>query len=123
MRKWEMTERYGTSKLLGQLFLVELSKRVDPTAALLTCCNPGMCHGSGLSHELPAVARIAMWLLQRIVGRNCAVGARVLAPLIYKPEGQQLAASLFEETLQEFEFADVREKLAGFSKARGEFEI
>ena len=77
MGKWDMAERYGTSKLLGQLFLVELSKRVDPTEALLTCCNPGMCYGSGLSQELPAVGRAAMWLLQRIVGRSCAVGARV----------------------------------------------
>ncbi|CAF9939782.1 MAG: hypothetical protein HETSPECPRED_001893 [Heterodermia speciosa] len=143
MGKWDMAERYGTSKLLGQLFLVELSKRVDPTEALLTCCNPGMCYGSGLSQELPAVGRAAMWLLQRIVGRSCAVGARVyvhaavtlgkevhgqyvedktlhpLAPLIYKPEGQQLAASLFEETLQELDFAGVREELGGLSKASG----
>ena len=77
MGKWDMAERYGASKLLGQLFLVELSKRVDPTEALLTCCNPGMCYGSGLSHELPAVGRVVMWVTQRIVGRSCNVGARV----------------------------------------------
>ncbi len=77
MAKWDMNERYGTSKLLGQLFLVELTKRVAPSAVTVTCCNPGMCYGSALSHELPGFGRAAFWVIQHIVGRSCSVGARV----------------------------------------------
>lgn len=74
--KWDMGERYGTSKLLGQLFLIELIKRVPSSTVTVTCCNPGMCYGSGLSREVPAVGRAVFWLIQRIVGRSCSVGAR-----------------------------------------------
>lgn len=74
--KWDMNERYGTSKLLGQLFVVELTKRVSPSTATITTCNPGMCYGSALSHELPAVGRAVFWIIQHIVGRSCSVGAR-----------------------------------------------
>ena len=76
MAKWDMSERYGTTKLLGQLFLVELTKRVPPSTVIVTCCNPGMCYGSGLSHELPGPGRAIFWIIQHIVGRSCWVGAR-----------------------------------------------
>jgi NAD(P)-dependent dehydrogenase (short-subunit alcohol dehydrogenase family) len=73
---WDMSERYGTSKLLGQLFLVELTKRVASSIVTVTCCNPGMCYGTALSHEGPAIARGAFWVIQHIIGRSCSVGAR-----------------------------------------------
>jgi len=76
MAKWDMSERYGTSKLLGQLFLVELTKRVASSTVTVTCCNPGMCYGSALTHELPGFGRAALWVIQHIVGRSCSVGAR-----------------------------------------------
>ena len=76
MDKWNMSERYGTSKLLGQLFLVELAKRVAPSAVTVTCCNPGMCYGTALAHEGPVVARGAFWVIQHIIGWSCSVGAR-----------------------------------------------
>ena len=40
-----------------------------------------------------------------------------MAPIIYKAEGQKLASSLYEETLDELSFADVRGVLAGVTKA------
>lgn len=78
--KWDMSERYGTSKLLGQLFLVELTKRVAPSTVAVTCCNPGMCYRSGLSHELPGLGAVAFWIIQHIVGRSCSIGARTYIP-------------------------------------------
>ena len=67
---------YGTSKLLGQLFLVELIKRVAPSSVTVTCCNPGMCYGSVLPREGPGFGRVAFSVIQHIVGRSCSVGAR-----------------------------------------------
>ena len=39
-----------------------------------------------------------------------------MAPIVYKPEGQRIANSLFEETLDEFSFAGVKDIVAGLSK-------
>jgi len=39
-----------------------------------------------------------------------------MAPIVYKSEGQRIASSLFEETLDELSFAGVRDILAGLSK-------
>lgn len=137
---WDMSERYGTSKLLCQLFLVELTKRVPSSIVTVTCCNPGMCYGTGLAHEGPAIARGAFWVIQHIIGRSCSVGARTyvhaavtlgeeahgqyvedktlhpMAPIVYQSEGQRIASSLFEETLDELAFAGVRDILAGLVK-------
>lgn len=74
--KWNNAERYGTSKLLGQFFINELSKRVASSTVTVTCANPGMCYGSKLSRELPAIPRAGFSLVQHIVGRSCSVGAR-----------------------------------------------
>lgn len=77
MAKWDMNERYSTSKLLGQLFLLELTKRVPSSSVVVTCCNPGMCYGSALSQDLNRAGRAVFWIIQHIVGRSCSVGARV----------------------------------------------
>lgn len=37
--------------------------------------------------------------------------------MLYKPEGQRLAKKLYEETLDELSFANVREILAGMAKS------
>ena len=76
MAKWDMSERYGTSKLLGQLFIVELTRRVPPSTVTVTCCNPGMSYGSAFTQELPVLGRAIFWIIQHIVGRSCSVGAR-----------------------------------------------
>jgi len=39
-----------------------------------------------------------------------------MAPIIYKPDGQRLSKLLWEETMEEFSFAGVREIMDGLSK-------
>ncbi|KAI1771056.1 hypothetical protein F4818DRAFT_445702 [Hypoxylon cercidicola] len=41
--EWNKYDRYGTTKLLGQLFVAELAKRVSPSLAVINCANPGLC--------------------------------------------------------------------------------
>ena len=71
---WDGMDRYGTTKLLGQLFVAELAKRVSPSVAIINCANPGLCHGSNLANELGTVAAVYI----RLIGRTSAVGARSL---------------------------------------------
>lgn len=41
-----------------------------------------------------------------------------MAPIVYKTEGQKIAKQLYEETLDEFEFAGVKEIIAEFAKLK-----
>ncbi|KAK6956969.1 hypothetical protein Daesc_002251 [Daldinia eschscholtzii] len=72
--KWSEIDRYATTKLLGQLFVAELAKRVQPSMAIINCANPGLCYGSALARELGTAAAIVV----RLFGRSSAVGARTL---------------------------------------------
>jgi NAD(P)-dependent dehydrogenase (short-subunit alcohol dehydrogenase family) len=86
---FEMQERYYSSKLLGQLFLVELVKRVPSSVAVVNACNPGLCHGSGLHHEtLGSLPGTIFAGIKRILGRSTRIGARVLTDAAVK-HGQE----------------------------------
>ncbi|KAF4499907.1 hypothetical protein FAGAP_3908 [Fusarium agapanthi] len=128
MKTWDMGERYGMTKLLGQLFLTALSKRVP--SVTLSCANPGLCGGgSDLAREATGILRLAHKIQCLLLSRTCAVGARTIvhsittlhrqahghyvegdkiqpmAPILYQDEGTELAERLYEETLDELSFA------------------
>ncbi|KAF5589169.1 hypothetical protein FPANT_6384 [Fusarium pseudoanthophilum] len=128
MKTWDMGERYGTTKLLGQLFLTALSTRVS--SVTLSCANPGLCGGgSDLAREAKGILRFAHKVQCLVLSRTCDVGARTIvhsvttlhreahghyvegdkiqpmAPILYQDEGKELAERLYEETLEELSFA------------------
>ncbi|KAI1873895.1 uncharacterized protein JN550_003164 [Neoarthrinium moseri] len=72
--KWDGFNRYATTKLLGQLFITELARRVPPALAVVNCANPGLCYGSDLGRELGLGAAVFI----RVFGRSSSVGARTL---------------------------------------------
>jgi hypothetical protein len=45
--KYDVHERYATSKLLDRFFIASLVKRVPTSLAVVNCANPGLCY-SGL---------------------------------------------------------------------------
>ena len=78
-KNFDAIERYITSKLLGQLFLVELAKRVPPTVAIVNAVSPGLCRGSSLHREMNSGMLGAMFSgYKRVLGRPTDVGARTL---------------------------------------------
>jgi NAD(P)-dependent dehydrogenase (short-subunit alcohol dehydrogenase family) len=75
--KWDMGERYGTSKLLGQLFVTELCKSVLPGTVTISMCNPGFCYGSELSREAKGTVGGALFgVFNRVLGKPLNIGAR-----------------------------------------------
>jgi NAD(P)-dependent dehydrogenase (short-subunit alcohol dehydrogenase family) len=76
---YDIFDRYGTSKLLGQLFVVELAKRVPASKVVITMPTPGWCRGTGLG-EIPGfhVGQFIFAGIKRILGRTVAVGARAI---------------------------------------------
>lgn len=79
---FDKIDRYATTKLLGQLFIVELAKRVPAAFAIVNCANPGLCYGSMLNRELGLPTAI----FTRTVGRPAAIGARVLVHAAVKQD-------------------------------------
>ncbi|KAI0875433.1 hypothetical protein GGS24DRAFT_455181 [Hypoxylon argillaceum] len=77
-RYFDSGDRYGTTKLLGQLFLTELAKRVDPTDVIVCCANLGLCRGSALGRETAGLFKLAHRVLLAALGRSPQLGARVL---------------------------------------------
>ncbi|KAH7383960.1 hypothetical protein BKA66DRAFT_463182 [Pyrenochaeta sp. MPI-SDFR-AT-0127] len=76
MKHWDDTERYGSSKLLGQLFLSELAKHVPSSVVTISFANCGLCRGSSLGRQFSGIARKILDLAYWLIGRECSVGAR-----------------------------------------------
>ncbi|KAF4627994.1 hypothetical protein G7Y89_g10159 [Cudoniella acicularis] len=122
-------DRYSTSKLLGQLFVIELTKRVPASVAIITMPTPGWCHSTALG-TIPGlhIGQMIVNGIKRILGRPVAVGARAVtdgavqsadahgqflqeckiqaqAPFVYKDESGRVTKLLWEETMAELSFA------------------
>jgi NAD(P)-dependent dehydrogenase (short-subunit alcohol dehydrogenase family) len=72
-------ERYFDTKLLQQLLIAELARRVDPSVAVITLPNPGLSYGTNLG-RLPGfhVSDLIGEVLKRIFGRPAPIGARTV---------------------------------------------
>ncbi|KAI2610573.1 retinol dehydrogenase 12 [Hypoxylon sp. NC1633] len=129
-------DRYPTSKLLGQLFVTELTKRVPSSVAIITMPNPGWCYSTSLG-QVPggSIGDRIISVPRRILGRTASVGAYMLtdaavqhgqeahgqyiedckiqpkAPFVYTPEGDQVAKILWDELMSELSFAKVEDIL------------
>ncbi|KAI0141769.1 NAD(P)-binding protein [Xylariaceae sp. FL1272] len=75
--KFHHHQRYGTSKLLTQIFITELAKRVPPSVAVVDCVNPGFCHSSGLTRDADGTfLGLIAGIIVRLIGRSPSEGAR-----------------------------------------------
>jgi NAD(P)-dependent dehydrogenase (short-subunit alcohol dehydrogenase family) len=81
-KHFNMGDRYYTSKLLYQLFFLELFKRRSSakrsTGAILNLVNPGFCYGSELHRTAEGAVGKVLSGLKRVIGRSVSVGARTL---------------------------------------------
>ncbi|KAI0755123.1 putative short-chain dehydrogenase/reductase family protein [Daedaleopsis nitida] len=123
-------ERYGESKLVSQLFLVELANRVSPEDVTIVMVDPGMTKGTGLSRDVTGMMAVAARAFNGIAGRPVERGSATyvdaayghgkethgcflmnceIAPFarIYYSDGTALTQAIWSETMQELsEFVD-----------------
>lgn len=71
-------ERYGTSKLLGLLFMAELARNVPSSAVTISSANPGLCGDSELARQFTGTAYYAHKAMCGLLGRTCDIGARTI---------------------------------------------
>jgi NAD(P)-dependent dehydrogenase (short-subunit alcohol dehydrogenase family) len=66
---WDPQERYGVSKLLSQLFFVELAQKVSPDDAIINLVEPGLTKGTSLAREATGLFSVAVKGFLAIAGR------------------------------------------------------
>ncbi|PON25370.1 hypothetical protein TGAM01_v205664 [Trichoderma gamsii] len=137
---FDSSDQYFTSKLLGQLFLTELVKRVPPSVAIINAPNPGLCQSSLVRDYDNVFERVFVYIFKLVLGRPGSVGARAftdaavkqgseshgqyledgkvqpMAPIVYGLEGERLAEKLWEETMNEFAFAKAADIVHSLSR-------
>lgn len=83
--KWDMAERYSTSKLLVQLFLSELVKVVPSSAVVINAANPGFCYGTSLARDADGtLLGLVVFVMSHIIGHSPAIGARAIVDAAVK---------------------------------------
>ncbi|CAG8124980.1 unnamed protein product [Penicillium olsonii] len=79
---FNMRDRYYTSKLLYQLFFLELfrnrSSAQRSAGTIHNLVNPGFCYGSELHRTAEGVFGKVLGGLKRVIGRSVSMGARTL---------------------------------------------
>ncbi|KAI1080959.1 NAD(P)-binding protein [Whalleya microplaca] len=81
----DMANRMFVSKLLGQLFMVELAKRVPSSVAVINAATPMMVHDSELSRETArTISGKVVEAFRRRIGYTAAVGARMIVDAAVK---------------------------------------
>ncbi|CAJ2502424.1 Uu.00g098180.m01.CDS01 [Anthostomella pinea] len=137
----DLFERNCVTKLLVQLSLVELAKRVPASVAVINAATPMMVHDSQISRETAqSLLGKAKEVFRRRVGYTAGVGSRMItdaavnhgeethgqylglqklkpmAPFVYTAEGRRVGELLWKETLAEFSFAGVEDILRDIGK-------
>ena len=72
---WDMEERYGVSKMVNQLFTVELAGRIKPEDVIINMVDPGLTKGTDLAREANWVVRLMARLFLAIAARPLDRGA------------------------------------------------
>jgi len=85
VKHFDHHQQYCTSKLLGQLFLEELVRRVRPSAVTINCVNPGLCYGTSLARDGEGtLLGFIIGIIFRIFGHSCVSGARAVVDAAVK---------------------------------------
>ncbi|KAK4565978.1 hypothetical protein LTR86_003827 [Recurvomyces mirabilis] len=136
----EHQERYSVSKTLSLMLTFKLGEVVDPSEVIVNAVEPGYTKGTGLQREVKGVVfHVILWLLG-LAARSPrqaawtyidAVGVQgkgshgsflmnfrnmSYPSMMYKQEGRQVVERLWEETLDELDFANVKAVVGGSDK-------
>ncbi|KAF3917482.1 hypothetical protein ABW21_db0200887 [Orbilia brochopaga] len=125
---------YGASKLLGHLFLWKFAdgNYVSADEVIINLIEPGFLKGTSLNREVKGVAVLGMKLFKALTARDVTDAATVVIdasqikgkeahlgyladweirpypPFLYTQEGRDTMDKLWEETMAEWSFADIK---------------
>jgi NAD(P)-dependent dehydrogenase (short-subunit alcohol dehydrogenase family) len=130
-KNFDQQETYNTSKLMMHSFLWKLIDYVKAEDVIVNLADPAWVKGTGLTRDVKGPVKVFLKLFS-LTGRTPRVGASCLvdavvskgkeshgcflmsweihpfSAILYTPEGNTITQRIWDETLAEFEFADVR---------------
>ncbi|KAM7210593.1 short-chain dehydrogenase/reductase SDR [Rhypophila decipiens] len=134
--KVDMTDRMMVSKLLQQFFVAKFAEVVPSSLVVINSVSPGSVYGTDFNRDRRGtLVGVVAAVVMRGIANSPPVRARIitdaavnhgeethgqflsfqtvvpLAPIIYRPEGNQISEKLWQETLAEFKFTGVEEIL------------
>ncbi|KAJ8103420.1 hypothetical protein POJ06DRAFT_293350 [Lipomyces tetrasporus] len=121
-------QTYGATKLLCHMFIYKLVDYVSADDVVVSLVDPGMTRGTGLNRDMPKVIRTLVVPMLFAISRSCnkrkeSHGCfimdweiRPFPPLLYTPKGKTTIERLWQETLDEFDFAGVQSVLESMKK-------
>ncbi|KAE9372499.1 putative short-chain dehydrogenase/reductase family protein [Stipitochalara longipes BDJ] len=128
-------ETYGATKLLCQMWLYKLVDYVSADDVVVNLIDPGMTKGTGLNRDVPRVVAVLAGPMISGISRSVKDGAsayldatlvkgkeshgcfimdweiRPFPPLLYTAQGKDTIERVWQETLDEFGFVDLRSVL------------
>ncbi|CRG91232.1 hypothetical protein PISL3812_08280 [Talaromyces islandicus] len=120
---------YGATKMLCQMFVYKLADYVSADDVIINLVDPGMTKGTGLNRDLAKIVAILATPMVNMISRTVQDGAssyvdgtvvkgkethgcfimdweiRPFPRLLYTADGKATIDRLWQETLDEFEFA------------------
>ncbi|KAB5514898.1 hypothetical protein GE09DRAFT_1231685 [Coniochaeta sp. 2T2.1] len=124
-------ETYNTSKLMMHSFLWKLVDYVKAEDVIVNLADPAWVKGTGFTRDVKGPIKVLLKLFS-LTGRTPRIGAACLvdavvnkgkeshgcflmsweiypfSAILYTPEGNTITHRIWDETLAEFDFADVR---------------
>jgi NAD(P)-dependent dehydrogenase (short-subunit alcohol dehydrogenase family) len=85
---WNAQERYSVSKLLSQLFTVELAEKVNANDVIINLVEPGLTKGTDLARDTRGLLRVAASCFVGFAGRPVEMGAATYVDAAFKQEGE-----------------------------------
>ncbi|KAI1149270.1 NAD(P)-binding protein [Nemania diffusa] len=131
-KSFDPNESYCSSKLLMHFFYWKLVEYVSSNDVIVNLADPGFVKGTALSRDASGGVKVGFAIFAALTGRNKQHGASTLVDavvnkgkeshggflmswqvhpypeLLYTSEGQKLIEQVWEETLAELEFANIR---------------
>lgn len=122
-------EQYKGTKLLEMLFVAKLAEQVSAEDVVVNLVNPGLTTGTSLSRNSSWVINLMVGMMSAVLARSTASGAsnyvdatvvkgkgshgsfvsdwniRPYPPVMYTDGGQKIKERLWEETMEELNFA------------------
>ncbi|KAL6884413.1 NAD(P)-binding protein [Trichoderma evansii] len=130
--KFNTSEQYPASKILAHFWIMKLAERVKKEDVIVNLVDPGLVKGTDINRSVNPIIKMmfdtVMWGLGRTMrnGSSTYIDAAILkgeethgsylmdwkiqpyATPLYDSEGESLATRIWDETLEELSFANIK---------------
>ncbi|KAH8660056.1 putative short-chain dehydrogenase/reductase family protein [Xylariales sp. PMI_506] len=134
-------EAYGTSKIMGHMFVSKLIDYVSSEDVIINLVDPGITRGTSFNRNTPRVLNALASPMMYTIARSVRDGAstyldavlvkgkeshgrfimdwevRPYAPIMYTPQGKEATERVWQETMEELKSFDIQHILESLKRS------